>query len=193
MSKVSLPSPLAQPVICSGSSQPRELGQGAHALVSGVGGVALHQAAAAGDLLQGRVRHPLEQAALESLVEVAHRESSRLIQLSRPLLERLQLRGGKIAGQQRVERGFRGQHAALDGQVNAFEPLRVEEAGRVADDHPAVARQRRHRPPSAIRQRLGAVADHLAAFEQAAYERMLLEGLQARAAGPCAGRGNRVR
>ena len=80
----------------------------------------------------------------------------------------------RVVLQQRVKRGFGGEHAALDGEVNALEALRVEEAGGVADDHPAIAGQRRHRPPSAIGQRLCAVADHLAALEQlAAIERML--------------------
>ncbi len=49
------------------------LGQGAHARVAGVGAIALAEPAAAGDLLQRGVGHALHQAALESLVEIAHR------------------------------------------------------------------------------------------------------------------------
>ena len=62
--------------------------------------------------------------------------------------------------------------------MNSLQARGIQEAGGVADDHPAVARQRRNRPPSAVRQRLGAVADHLAAREQLGNEGMLLERLQ---------------
>src|SRR5271156_211680 len=79
---------------------------------------------------------------------------------------------------QRLESGFGGQHAALDRQMNSLEALRVEETGGVAENHPAIARDRGNRPPAAIRQRFRAVANHLAAFEQLRDERMLLEILQ---------------
>src|SRR6202023_1308538 len=73
---------------------------------------------------------------------------------------------------------FCGEHSALNGQVNALEALRVQEAGRVTDDHPAVAGERRHGEPSAIGKRLGAVPDHLAATQHAGDEWMGLEYLQ---------------
>src|SRR5580698_200741 len=62
--------------------------------------------------------------------------------------------------------------------MNSFEALRVKETGGVAENHPAVARDRRNRPPAAIRQRLRAVANHLAALEQLRHKRMLLEIMQ---------------
>ena len=62
--------------------------------------------------------------------------------------------------------------------MNSLQALRIQKAGGVAEDHPAIARNRRNRPPSAVRHRLRAVADHLAAFEQLRDKRMLLEVLQ---------------
>ena len=94
------------------------------------------------------------------------------------LLKIAQRGGGEIIFLQRLECSFGGEHAALDGQMNAFQPLRIQKAGGVAEDHPAIAGHRRNRPPAAVGQRLGAVADHLAAFEQLGHERMPLELLQ---------------
>src|SRR5580698_5214384 len=94
------------------------------------------------------------------------------------LLERTECCGRRILFRQRLESSFSSQHAALDRQMNSFEALRVEETGGVAENHPAIARDRRNRPPAAIRQRLCAVANHLAALEQLRDERMLLEILQ---------------
>src|SRR5579864_3894277 len=62
--------------------------------------------------------------------------------------------------------------------MDSLQPRRIEEAGRVAEDHPTVARHRRNRPPTAVRHRLRPVADHLAALEKLRNERMLLELLQ---------------
>src|SRR5438132_9169760 len=86
--------------------------------------------------------------------------------------------GGKIAAFHGVECRLRRQHAALDGKMNALEPLRVEQARRVASDHPAIAGHARHRPPTAIGECLGAIADHLSASQQLANERVLLKTLQ---------------
>src|SRR5690348_15806196 len=62
--------------------------------------------------------------------------------------------------------------------MNSLETLRIEKPGRVAEDHPAIPRDRRNGPPTAVWQRLRAVANHLAAFEQLGNERMLFEILQ---------------
>src|SRR6266436_6490463 len=62
--------------------------------------------------------------------------------------------------------------------MNPLQARGIQEAGGVSDDHPAIAAERRQRPPSSIGKRLGAVADHLAASEQLANKRMLFEGLQ---------------
>src|SRR5215469_4258958 len=62
--------------------------------------------------------------------------------------------------------------------MNSLQSLRVEEARRVSQDHPSIARQRRDCPPAAIGQRFRTVADHFAAFEQPGHERMPLELLQ---------------
>src|SRR5271169_3372676 len=62
--------------------------------------------------------------------------------------------------------------------MNSLKTLRIQEACRVAQHHPAIAGQRRNAPPAAVRQRLGAVADHLSAFEQLGDKRVFLELLQ---------------
>jgi hypothetical protein len=62
--------------------------------------------------------------------------------------------------------------------MNAFEAGGIQETGGVADDHPAIAAERREGPPSAVRERFGAIADHVAAFEKTSYIRMLFEGLE---------------
>ena len=62
--------------------------------------------------------------------------------------------------------------------MNSLQSRRIQEAGRVAEDHPSISCNRRNRPPSAVRHRLRAVADHLAALEQLGHEGMLLEILQ---------------
>src|SRR5260221_2572611 len=62
--------------------------------------------------------------------------------------------------------------------MNPFEARGLKEAGGVANDHPSLAGERRQRPPSAVRKRLGAIADHFAAVEQLGNKRMLLEGLK---------------
>ncbi len=106
-------------------------------------------------------------------------QSSSLIQLDSTFFWILVQRGGgRIIFLQRFECGFGGEHAALDGEMNALEARGVHEAGGVAENHPAIAGNRRNRPPAAVRHRLRAVADHLSAFEQLSNEGMLLEFLQ---------------
>src|SRR5258708_27110340 len=61
--------------------------------------------------------------------------------------------------------------------MNSLQARGVDEARRVAEDHPSIAGNRRNCPPAAVGHRLGTVADHLAAFEQPADEWMLLEFL----------------
>src|SRR6185312_15236066 len=63
-------------------------------------------------------------------------------------------------------------------QMNALEPLRIQEAGRIAHNHPSVAGKLRHGEPPAVWHRLCAIADHLSAFQQFRYVRMLLQLLQ---------------
>src|SRR5581483_7988876 len=74
--------------------------------------------------------------------------------------------------------GLRRQHSALNRKMDSLEALRVEESSGIAKDHPAIAGNRRNRIPAPVRQRLRAIADHLAAFKQFGDEGMLLENLQ---------------
>src|SRR5205085_5009012 len=90
--------------------------------------------------LQSDVREPEPAAVLEGRVEVSH--ASKLFRdptlaYEAPVALELLLR--VVLCEQRVEDGLRGEHAALDGRVNTFEPLRVEEARRVAYEQEAVA------------------------------------------------------
>src|SRR5580658_4076998 len=62
--------------------------------------------------------------------------------------------------------------------MNSLEALRVQKPGGIAEYHPAVTRDRRNRPPAAIRQRLRAVANHLPALKQLRNKGMLREILQ---------------
>src|SRR5215470_8169993 len=62
--------------------------------------------------------------------------------------------------------------------MDSLQPGCVEESSGVTDDHPAISRNWRYRPPAVIGHGLGAVPDHLSAFEQSTDKRMLLEFLQ---------------
>ena len=116
---------------------------------------------------------------LESLVQVAHLPEFFFDPARFDfLLELAQHRRRRIVFLQRFKGRLRGEHPALDRQMNSLEPRRIQEAGRVAEDHPSIARDRRNRPPAAVRHRLRAVADHLAALEQLRHKRMPLELLQ---------------
>src|SRR5437868_8911354 len=125
------------------------------------------------------MHHAVPEAVLESLMEVAHWPQLLLNPaLLNFLLKGAELRGGEVAAAHRLKRRLRRQHPALDCQMNSLQPLRIQESGRVAKNHPAIAGNRRNGPPSAIGQRLCSIADHFAAVEHLAHERMLLEVLQ---------------
>ena len=62
--------------------------------------------------------------------------------------------------------------------MNSLEARGIQEAGRVAEDHPSIAGDGRNRPPAAVGHRFGAVANHLAALEQLCDPRMPLKLLQ---------------
>ena len=124
-------------------------------------------ASATSNLLHGCMKQAGKQTFLKALMEVTHFPQLVFDPTGvNALFIRAELRFAEIVFQQRGEGGFSGKHAALDGQMNALEALRIKEAGRVADDHPAVSSQRRHGKPSAVRECLGAVADHLAAAQK---------------------------
>src|SRR5690348_17955776 len=64
--------------------------------------------------------------------------------------------------------------------MDALELERVEDAGRVADEHDAVGVRGRHGPPAAFRDRLRPIADHRAAADEARHARVHLELLELR-------------
>src|SRR5437868_6251657 len=130
-------------------------------------GVAVAQAAAAGKLLQPGVKQASEETALETLVEIPDLPQFCFDPAGfNSLLKITQGRSRRIVLRQSLEGRFSGQHSTLDGEMNPLEALRVEEAGRVAENHPSVARNWGNCPPAAVRQRLRPVANHLAAFKQ---------------------------
>src|SRR5437588_7540439 len=87
----------------------------------------------------------------------------------------LKLPRGIIACNERREDRFGGEHATFDRGVDAFDPLRIEKACAVAYKQHAVRVELRHRVIAAGRNGLCAVAQELAACEQAGDEWMLLE------------------
>src|SRR5215203_524447 len=112
-------------------------------------------------------------------MEVAH--APQLLRdpaLTYQLTVALELLSRIVLFEQRLEDRLRGEHAALDGRVDALEALRVEEAGRVADEQEAVAVELRDGVEAAGRDGLRAVADHPPAFEQLREERVLLVTLE---------------
>ena len=62
--------------------------------------------------------------------------------------------------------------------MHAFQALGIKEAAGIADNEATIDIVARHRVPAAIGQRLCAVADQLAAFEDAADEGMRFPGLK---------------
>ena len=64
--------------------------------------------------------------------------------------------------------------------MDAFQPLRIEEASGVADEQEAVAVKLRDGVEASRGYRLRAVANHLAAFQETRDERVFLEALKLR-------------
>ena len=156
-----------------------QTGQRLHALVARHRSVAIAQAASAGNHLQPGVEYPGEHAVLKSLMQVADFPELFLDPAGFDfLLIVAEHRCGEIIFLQSLKRSLGREHPALDRQVNSLQPRRIQEPRRVAQQHPPIARHRRNCPPSAIRHRLGPVADHLAALKQLRDPRMPLELLQ---------------
>src|SRR5215813_5191515 len=80
-------------------------------------------------------------------------------------IEPLQLRAIETSREQRLEDRLGREHSRFHGHVNAFEPLRIKEAGRIADDQKSVAVIFRLRKQAAFGNSLRAVMQHLPAFE----------------------------
>src|SRR5690348_10809014 len=119
------------------------------------------------------------ESVLESLVKIAY--FPKLFSDPAALyaaLKGAESRGRSIGLLQRLECSFGRKHATLNGEVDALQALRIQKSCRVAQNHPAIAGNGRNRPPAAIGQRLGAVTNHLAAFEQLGDEGVLLKILQ---------------
>ncbi len=89
-----------------------------------------------------------------------------------------QLRRGVVLAEERGERGFRGENAGLDRQVDPFQPRAVQETAAVAEDHEAVAVEAGHGVVAALRDRLRARGDHLPALQDLLNLRMELQALQ---------------
>ncbi len=150
------------------------LGERSHRLVVRVAATTRDESATAGDHLHRDVDHATEHPAVEGLAEVAH-----LVELVlRPggfeeLGVARQFRGRGVARFERFSDRFRCKHPGLDREVHALERRRVQEAGGVPHQAEAVTLQLGHRPVAAVGQRLGAVAQDLAALEQGADARVL--------------------
>src|SRR5215510_1175273 len=71
-----------------------------------------------------------------------------------------------------------GEHACFEGQMDTFQPHRVQESGRIADDHSPAKVILWERPIAAFRDRLCAVRAQSPTFENAAYIRVCFEFLK---------------
>src|SRR3954470_10670867 len=113
--------------------------------MSGVVGVLVEPAHAAGELLKSGVEHADPEALFEALMEIADGiqfllDPGRL----NPFLECADCSRGEVVGLDGVEGSFGSEHATLNREMNAFQTLRVEESGRVAEDHPTITADRRN-------------------------------------------------
>ena len=137
--------------------------------------------AAAGDELKSGIHDAQPAAMLKTRVEISHfaqlRNDPTLVN---ELLITLQLLRRVILRNKSCKDCFRRQHAALDGRVNSLQPLRIEKPGAVAHQQDSVRVNLRHGEVSTCGDRLCAVTNHLAAFEQLCEKRMLLETLKLR-------------
>src|SRR5450755_4185119 len=100
--------------------------------------------ATTGHLLDAGVHHARQKAPVEALVEVA--DWPQLLfdpALVYALLKFLQHVERVVIFRHRLKGSFGCQHAALDGEMNPFQSLRVQETSGVAQNHPTIARDRR--------------------------------------------------
>ena len=134
---------------------------------------------AARERRETRVDEPGEHAVPEALMEVPRRAQfsvrPRVFELSFVRCER---RGIVRSACQSLPDRLGGKHSRLHAEMNSFQPHSVEKARRVADEEQPVAVRPRHREEPALRNSLGAIANHLAAVEHRANRRVLLHSLQ---------------
>src|SRR5437879_368820 len=83
--------------------------------------------------------------------------------------------GGSVTSAQGFENRLRSEHTALDGHVNALEPLRIQQARGIADDQTSGKISTGDGIPATDRNRFGAIPNEFAAFENPADKRMSLE------------------
>src|SRR2546423_1001807 len=116
-----------------------------HAAMAREAGINLPHTPAARQHLQGGVEQSWQQSVGIALVEIAD-----LVEfVADPtgihlIFELLEFFFTEIVFQQTFKRSFGCQHSALDGQMNAFQALRVHEACRVTYDHPSMASKTRY-------------------------------------------------
>jgi hypothetical protein len=134
-------------------------------------GRAVDQLGVGGEELRRGVQHIRHRLVL---LQVLHHEG--LVHLG--LVELEVGLGGRLVALLERDDGLAGQAAAGHGQVGAFAVHRVDEAARVADDHPAVAVDLGHRVVAAFGDQVGGVLLHLAAFDQRGDAGVGLELLQ---------------
>src|SRR5689334_9053036 len=101
-------------------------------LMAGMSSVTIVQTASSGNLLDGGVEHTFQHSVLEALMEVADLPelfSNPALVHARWIIGQLSLT--EVVVEQRLVSRLCREHAALNGEVNPFESLRVEEAGGV--------------------------------------------------------------
>src|ERR1700757_1431608 len=103
--------------------------------MAGMRRVPIAKATASSELLQAGVEHAGEKSLFKCLMEVTHLPQFFFDPAGVDFfLELAERRGGGIAFRERIEGRLGGEHAALDGEVNALQALRVHEARRVTEN-----------------------------------------------------------
>src|SRR5262245_8410955 len=148
----------------------------AQVLVTGLDMYVSEQPEASGRILHAGLDQSPPPPVAERLMEIADFVKLLVdIALFDQVAEPLQLRLVEAPSRQRLEDRFGGEHSRLHRHVDAFEPLRIEEAGRIADDQKSVAVIFRLREKAAFGDGFRAVMQHLAAFEHLRNRRMQFE------------------
>src|SRR5690349_21850669 len=83
-----------------------------------------------------------------------------------------------ISGAKGLIDRLRGQHSTFDRGVNSLQALRIQQACRVTDNQAAIKIAARHRIPTAVGNRLRAVANKGAAFQDPFHKWMRFEFLE---------------
>ena len=140
---------------------------GHHTQVSGNVRITISHATSAGHQLQSGMKHSRNEAALESLMEVSNLPELFLDPAClHEFLKFPEACGRDIIRLKCFRGSLRGQHAALDREMDSLQPHRVQETCGISDDQSAIEVVLRLRPIAAFRDCLRAVGMETAALQK---------------------------